>query len=300
MPGLVAQAGDPTGTGKGGSSIYGELFGEQARFFEDEIHRKLRHESAGTVSMANTGPNTNASQFFITASAGQSHLDDVYTTFGIVAEGLEVVQALSNAYADADGRPYQNLRIRHTIVLDDPFDDPPGLQVPDASPGPSEHVQRQDRERMADGEELEDETRTAEEIEEALQTKAAESRAQVLEMLGDLPDADIPPPENVLFVCKLNPVTEDDDLELIFGRFGDIKSCQARRSATAKQSIGGGMSLLPPPWPLPLPLPPLAPPPPFTRMPCFLRARAAASVLSLVVVVAGPSSSSAARGFGEG
>ena len=47
-------------------------------------------------------------------------------------------------------------------------------------------------------------------------------------MLGDLPDADIPPPENVLFVCKLNPVTEDDDLELIFGRFGDIKSCQAR------------------------------------------------------------------------
>ena len=51
--------------------------------------------------------------------------------------------------------------------------------MPDASPGPSEHVLRQDRERMADGEELEDETRTAEEIEEALQAKAAESRAQV-------------------------------------------------------------------------------------------------------------------------
>ena len=50
------------------------------------------------------------------------------------------------------------------------------------------------------------------------QDKAAASRAQVLEMLGDLPDADLPPPENVLFVCKLNPVTEDEDLEIIFGR----------------------------------------------------------------------------------
>eukprot|EP00966_Prymnesium_polylepis_P060148 1395439-Prymnesium_polylepis.1 len=150
VPGTVIQTGDPTGTGKGGTSIYGELYGEQARFFEDEIHRKLRHDAAGCVSYANTGPNTNSSQFFITASEAQSHLDDVYTTFGVVAEGLEVVQALSNAYADGDGRPYQNLRIRHTIVLDDPFDDPRGLIVPDASPEPSEHVLRQDKERMAD------------------------------------------------------------------------------------------------------------------------------------------------------
>ena len=129
VPGTTIQTGDPTGTGQGGTSIYGELFGDQARFFEDEIHRKLRHDKAGSVSMANTGPNTNGSQFFITASDGQDHLDDKYTTFGVVAEGLEVVREISNMYADGDGRPYQNLRIRHTIVLEDPFDDPPGLQV---------------------------------------------------------------------------------------------------------------------------------------------------------------------------
>ena len=129
VKGFMLQGGDPTGTGTGGTSIYGELYGEQARFFEDEISRKLRHDKAGTVSMANTGPSTNGSQFFITASDGQNHLDDRYTTFGRVAEGLDVVSAISNAYADADGRPYQNLRIRHTIVLDDPFEDPPGLQV---------------------------------------------------------------------------------------------------------------------------------------------------------------------------
>jgi len=237
VPGTVILTGDPTGTGTGGSSIYGELYGEQARFFEDEIHRKLRHEQPGCVSMANTGPNTNASQFFITAAADQTHLDDKYTLFGMVAEGLEVVQAISNAYADADGRPYQNIRIRHTIILDDPFDDPPGLQVPDASPGPSEHVLRQDRERLADGEEAEEEQRSAEEIEEALQAKAAASRAQVLEMLGDIPDADIPPPDNVLFVCKLNPVTEDEDLDLIFGRFGEIKSCQVIRDYKTGDSL---------------------------------------------------------------
>ena len=49
------------------------------------------------------------------------------------------------------------------------------------------------------------------------------------EVRGDLPDADVKPPENVLFVCKLNPVTEDDDLELIFSRFGKIVQCDVIR-----------------------------------------------------------------------
>jgi len=52
--------------------------------------------------------------------------------------------------------------------------------------------------------------------------KAAQARATILEMIGDLPDADAAPPENVLFVCKLNPVTTDEDLEIIFSRFGTI------------------------------------------------------------------------------
>lgn len=51
-----------------------------------------------------------------------------------------------------------------------------------------------------------------------IREKTARSNAVVLEMIGDLPDADMKPPENVLFVCKLNPVTTDDDLEIIFTR----------------------------------------------------------------------------------
>ena len=225
QPGSHIQTGDPTGTGQGGDSLNRLLYGDQARFFEDEFTRKLRHDKPGTVSMANTGPNTNASQFFITTTGGQDHLDDKYVVFGEVAEGLEIVQAIAEAYADADGRPYQNIRIRHTIVLEDPFDDPAGLVVPDASPEPSELVLKQDKERLADGESIEEdaEGRAPEEIERELQDKAAKSRATVLEMLGDIADADMKPPENVLFVCKLNPVTEDEDLEIIFSRFGECK-----------------------------------------------------------------------------
>lgn len=63
---------------------------------------------------------------------------------------------------------------------------------------------------------------TAEEIMEIQKNKEAKARATILEIVGDIPDADIAPPENVLFVCKLNPVTNDDDLEIIFSRFGKI------------------------------------------------------------------------------
>lgn len=64
--------------------------------------------------------------------------------------------------------------------------------------------------------------KTAEEVEELIADKEAKARATILEMVGDLPTADAAPPENVLFVCKLNPVTTDDDLMIIFSRFGKI------------------------------------------------------------------------------
>lgn len=66
------------------------------------------------------------------------------------------------------------------------------------------------------------EGKTAEEVEEMLAEREAKARATILEMVGDLPSADAAPPENVLFVCKLNPVTTDDDLMIIFSRFGKI------------------------------------------------------------------------------
>ena len=76
-----------------------------------------------------------------------------------------------------------------------------------------------------------------EETELQIKRKEAKSRAIVLEMTGDLPDAEVKPPDEVLFVCKLNPVTTDEDLELIFSRFGTIKSCEVIRDHKTGDSL---------------------------------------------------------------
>ena len=76
-----------------------------------------------------------------------------------------------------------------------------------------------------------------EEEERIRREKAAAASALTLEMVGDLPFANVRPPENVLFVCKLNPVTRDEDLELIFSRFGPIMSCQVIRDKRTGDSL---------------------------------------------------------------
>jgi len=70
---------------------------------------------------------------------------------------------------------------------------------------------------------LEKDGRTEEELTKATKEHEAKTKAIVLEMINDLPDADIKPPDNVLFVCKLNPATQEKDLELIFSKFGTIR-----------------------------------------------------------------------------
>jgi hypothetical protein len=72
--------------------------------------------------------------------------------------------------------------------------------------------------------------------------KEAHNRAVVLEMIGDLPEADAKPPENMLFICKLNPVTTEEDLEIIFSRFGTITSCDIIRWPQQHMAMRGHTS----------------------------------------------------------
>lgn len=78
---------------------------------------------------------------------------------------------------------------------------------------------------------------TEDQIKELISKREAKANAQILEMVGDIPDADAKPPENVLFVCKLNPVTTDEDLEIIFSRFGAIASCEVIRDQKSGDSL---------------------------------------------------------------
>ncbi|GBM05289.1 Peptidyl-prolyl cis-trans isomerase-like 4 [Araneus ventricosus] len=233
---FIAQTGDPTCTGRGGESIFTRIYGDQATYFEAELKPRLKHEKLGTLSMVNNGNNMNGSQFFITLGENLTYLDEVHTVFGVVAEGFETLLKINEAICDPNNRPYQDILITHTVILHDPYDDPPGLEIPDASPLPTKE-QLESNYIRADEEIDDTKGKSAEEIEEKIKESEAKARATILEMVGDIPDADVKPPETVLFVCKLNPVTTSEDLEIIFSRFGPIKSCEVIKDKKTGESL---------------------------------------------------------------
>jgi peptidyl-prolyl cis-trans isomerase-like 2 len=112
---FVLQGGDPTGTGCGGTSYFGKAF-------EDEFNAKLTHKDRGTLSMANSGANTNSSQFFITLKA-TPHLDNRHSVFGEVVGNLKVLDDLESVGSDKKGKPYKEIKILSMEVFTNPFRD---------------------------------------------------------------------------------------------------------------------------------------------------------------------------------
>jgi len=243
------QTGDPLGPlsaqSDGGTSIWGLLSGDAAdKTFPALFHPKLKHLERGTVSMA-TAPHPSdpdirlaGSQFIITLGDNTDYLDGRGAIFGKVVEGLDVLDKINDAIIDERGHPLVDIRIKHTVVLDDPYPDPAGLREPSSSPPPSKAQLATIR--IGEDEELLDEDANEEaaaEAERRRKEREAAAQALTLEMMGDLPFAEVKPPENILFVCKLNPVTTDEDLELIFSRFGKILSCEVVRDRKTGDSL---------------------------------------------------------------
>lgn len=118
---FMIQTGDPTGTGKGGQSIWGKNF-------EDEFEGPMKHDARGIVSMANKGKDTNSSQFFITYRPAK-HLDRKHTIFGRVdletetgAGSAATLDKLENSSVDSKDRPLDTVRIEKIDILLDPFE----------------------------------------------------------------------------------------------------------------------------------------------------------------------------------
>ncbi|GME26351.1 Peptidyl-prolyl cis-trans isomerase cyclophilin-type [Neofusicoccum parvum] len=112
---FMIQGGDPTGTGRGGQSIWGKNF-------NDEFEGPNKHDARGILSMANKGKNTNSSQFFITYRAAK-HLDNKHTIFGRVVGGMDALSRLENAPTDSKDRPDPPVMLEDVVVFVDPFEE---------------------------------------------------------------------------------------------------------------------------------------------------------------------------------
>lgn len=112
---FMIQGGDPTGTGRGGTSVWGKNFA-------DEFEGPLTHDARGLMSMANKGKNTNSSQFFIIYRPA-SHLDRKHTIFAKVVGGLDVLNKMEAVPTDGSDRPLNKIVIKDVVVFVDPFEE---------------------------------------------------------------------------------------------------------------------------------------------------------------------------------
>lgn len=317
--GCFCRCGDPVGDGTGGTSIYGlanhdntNYHASPQRFLADTAGRPLSAAPEDcvrgrVVAMGQPGiPHTLGSQFGILlqndgARILQQQQQTTLRSLGWVVEDTHgVLDKIQNAYVDAEGRPYADIRIRRALVVYDPWldtvpnndtirreeeDDDDTAEIerivtgywdrlqPEvqrdattgrvtASPSPERPLEEMVPKRisaeqvmvdvMLMEEQEDDDATTHQDVQKQLAAKEHErseriadhSRAVVLELLGDIPDADavagsggLQPPENVLFICKLHPETMDEDLELIFARFDEKVSVEVIRDPDTGSSL---------------------------------------------------------------
>lgn len=241
---FIVELGDPMyPINKTGCSAWGLSDPSRGKSFKTS-QNKLPKNRTGAVSLITQSDSTDPDERFAT-SIFTITLKDIEdrnvlknnVVFGQVTEGFEILEAINNAFLDDDHSPLQDIRLHHTYILEDPFDDIEGLTIPAQSPEPT--AEQLSTVKLADIEDIDldkEEELTEEQFKER-QNREADSKALTLEIIGDLPSAEVKPMENVLFVCKLNPLTRDEDLEIIFSRFGKIISCEVMKDKSTGDSL---------------------------------------------------------------
>jgi len=220
-------------------SIYGMVYGKQSLFFDDELRHIFRHTKRGIVAMASRGKDCNDSIFYFTLPEfSLESLNKKHTIFGEISEGLDSLNRINNSVVDSDHRSLQNILIKNIFVIEDPFSDMPGI---------FDHILSElyrsthynDSCFEVEWKSLND-IQLQNDLEDEILRKEAKNKATVLEIVGGLPNAKLQPPNTVLFVCKLNSVTTEDSLEIIFSQCGTVVSSDIIKDSNTENSLNYG------------------------------------------------------------
>jgi len=215
-------------------SIY-SIISNKDIYVQDEISKKLTHSIAGVLSTCNNDKDKNSSEFFITLGRDLSRFDSLRTIFGVVAEGMEIINEISKEYVDQENRPMRNIRVLKTIVLNDPFPDPNGFY--NVASSFTAHPRQRSIDRFEDDEVLQEiDIVNQNRINEELKMK---HNAEILELLGDIPDMNLRPPDTTLFICKMHPKTNEDGLKIVFSRFGEVTNVDVIRNKNGNSKCYG-------------------------------------------------------------
>jgi peptidyl-prolyl cis-trans isomerase-like 4 len=211
-----------------GSSIFGICYGQKNHLFRERKKSRERDEKVLIAS-----PNSSNGSWFVLypTKLNKKFDDEYYLFFGKVSEGI---LPRDNFYDSVTELRRQFVWIKHTRVLFDPFPDMLEIENKVSFLSPTlvyPHLKNHNScASSMDCEEIdEDERRTK-----------VKSKSTMLEILGDIPHADTKPPDNVLFICNLNQITNVKDLNLIFSRYGKVMSCNIIKDRKTNESLHYG------------------------------------------------------------
>ena len=140
---FMIQGGDPEGTGHGGKCAWKTKNGK----FDDEFNKLLKHNERGIIAMANSGPNTNGSQFYILYQAAP-HLDGKHSVFGRLVGGMDTLNRMEIIPVNQDNdKPLKTIKINKTIVYQNPFNDPLPHQIKQEKEKKEEEIDRLNKQR---------------------------------------------------------------------------------------------------------------------------------------------------------